>query len=152
MIRITDEFSVAAPPSVVFALMVDPQNLAKWQTIKTAVTPLTDGPPRRGYRIRESSRVGPRRWDQIVEFTEFEPGQVFAVRVVEGPPSAGRYVMEPGGPGTRVHFEAEFDAPRALAPVLRPVTRRQFRSYHRNLRAELEHAADSEQAAPRPDD
>jgi uncharacterized protein YndB with AHSA1/START domain len=148
MIRITDEFSVAAPPSEVFAFMVDPQNLAKWQTIKTAVTPLTDGPPRRGYRIRESSRIGPRRWEQTVEFTEFEPGHAFAVRVVEGPPSAGRYVMEHGGLGTRVFFEAEFDAPRALAPVLRPLTSRQFRSFHRNLQAEL----DSGSAAPRPDD
>jgi uncharacterized protein YndB with AHSA1/START domain len=138
MIRITDEFSVARPPEDVFAYMVDPENLAKWQTIKTVVTPLTEGPPRRGYRVREGNRIGPRRWEQVVEFTEFEPGRAFAVRVIEGPSSGGRWVLEPDGAGTRVRFSAEFEAPRALAPMLKSITKRQFRGYHRNLQAELE--------------
>jgi hypothetical protein len=134
---ITDEFSVAAAPVEVFAFMVDPENLAKWQTIKTSVTPLTDGPPRRGYRVREESRIGPRRWEQVVEFTEFQPGRVFAVRVVDGPRSGGRWRLEPDGAGTRAHFDAWFEAPRLLAPVQKPLIRRQFRGFHRNLRAQL---------------
>jgi uncharacterized protein YndB with AHSA1/START domain len=137
MIRIADEFLVAAPPDEVFAFMVDPGNLAKWQTIKTAATPLTDGPPRLGYRLREASRVGLRSWEQTVEFTEFDSGRAFAVRVVEGPPSGGRWVMEPRGSGTRVRFEAEFAAPRVLAWVIRPLIARQFRGFHQTLRGEL---------------
>jgi uncharacterized protein YndB with AHSA1/START domain len=136
--RITETFTVACPPEDVFAFMVDPENLAKWQTIKTFVTPLTDGPPRRGYRVREGNRVGPRRWEQVVEFVEYEPGRVFAVRVVEGPPSGGRWVFEREGQGTGVRFEAEFEAPRLLAPVLKPLMRRQFRGYHRRLREQVE--------------
>ena len=138
MLRVTDEFSVGRSPEDVFGFMVDPRNLAKWQTIKTSATPLTEGPPRRGYRLREGNRVGPRRWDQIVEFTEFEPGRALTVRVVEGPPSTGRWRLAPDPAGTHVRFEAELKAPRALAFVLGPLTRRQFRRYHRNLRAELE--------------
>ena len=46
--RITESFTVACPPEDVFAFMVEPENLAKWQTIKTFVTPLTEGAPRRG--------------------------------------------------------------------------------------------------------
>jgi len=138
--RISEELTIARSPEDVFAFMVDPQNLAKWQTIKTSVTPLGDGPPRLGYRLREGNRIGPRRWDQVVEFTEFEPGRAFAVRVIEGPPSRGRWTFEPDGAGTHLSFAAEFDAPRVLAPVLKRLTARQFRGYHRKLRAELEHA------------
>ena len=136
--RITETFTVACPPEDVFAYMVEPENLAKWQTIKTFVTPLTDGPPRRGYRVREGNRVGPRRWEQIVEFVEYEPGRVFAVRVVEGAPSSGRWVFERDGEATAVRFEAEFRAPPLLAPVLKPLMRRQFRAYHRRLREQVE--------------
>jgi uncharacterized protein YndB with AHSA1/START domain len=136
--RIHEEFSVARPPDEVFAFMVEPANLARWQTVKTFVTPLDDGPPRLGYRVREGTKVGPREWEQVVEFTAFEPGRVFGVRVIEGPASSGRWTFEPDGGATRVRFEAEFGAPRMLAPVIRPVMARQFRGYHRNLRAELE--------------
>jgi hypothetical protein len=41
--RIHESFSVARSPKAVFAFMVAPENLAKWQTIKTPVTPLTEG-------------------------------------------------------------------------------------------------------------
>ena len=118
--------------------MVDPENLAKWQTTKTFVTPLTDGPPRRGYRVWEGNRVGPRRWEQVVEFVEYEPGRVFAVRVVDGPPSSGRWVFERDGEGANVRFEAEFWALPLLATVLKPLMRRQFRAYHRRLRDQVD--------------
>jgi uncharacterized protein YndB with AHSA1/START domain len=135
-VRIAQTFTIAAPPGSVFAFMVEPGNLARWQTVKTYVTPLDDGRPRRGYRIREGTKVGPREWDQVAEYTEFEPGRAFAVRVVEGPPSSGRWTFEPDGAGTRVRFELEARMPRLLAPLLR----RQFRRYHANLRRELESA------------
>jgi len=48
--------------------------------------------------------------------------------------------MQPEAAGTRVHFHAEFEAPRLLAPLLKPLTRRQFRIFHDNLRRELERA------------
>jgi len=63
-VRFEQTFTVRRPPEEVFAFMVEPDNLAKWQTVKTYVTPLTDGPPRLGYRVREGTKVGPRQWDQ----------------------------------------------------------------------------------------
>jgi uncharacterized protein YndB with AHSA1/START domain len=136
--HITETFTVACPPEVVFAYMVEPENLARWQTVKTFVTPVSEGPPRLGYRVREGNRVGPRRWEQVVEFVEFEPGRALGVRVIEGPPSSGRWVFQRDGEETRAHFEAEFEAPRLLAPVLKPIMRRQFRAYHRRLREQVE--------------
>ena len=136
--KIEETFTVDRPPGDVFAFMIEPANLARWQTIKTHATPLTDGPPGKGYRIREGNRMGPRTWEQLVEFTEFEPGRVLEVTVVEGPPSSGRWTMEPDGAGTRVHFGAELAAPAPLQLVLKPLAKRQFRGYHRNLKRELE--------------
>jgi uncharacterized protein YndB with AHSA1/START domain len=136
--HIEDTFTIRRSPADVFAFMTDPANLARWQTVKTYVTPLDEGPPRRGYRVKEGTKVGPREWDQVVEYTEFEPGRAFGVKVVEGPPSDGRWTFEPEGDGARVHFSAGFEAPRLLGPVARRVVARQFRGYHENLRKELE--------------
>jgi uncharacterized protein YndB with AHSA1/START domain len=136
--HIEDTFTVRRSPEDVFAFMVEPANLAKWQTVKTYVTPLDDGPPRQGYRVKEGTKVGPRKLDQVVEFTEFEPGRALGVNVVEGPPSQGRWTMEPDGDGTRVHFSGELDGPRLLAPIIRRVATRQFRGYHEHLRHQLE--------------
>ena len=136
--HIEDTFTIGRAPEDVFAFMVEPANLARWQTVKTYVTPLDDGPPRLGYRVKEGTKVGPREWDQVVQFTEFRPGRALGVKVIEGPPSEGRWTMEPEGDGARVHFSAEFDGPRLLAPVMRRVLARQFRGYHEHLRHQLE--------------
>jgi uncharacterized protein YndB with AHSA1/START domain len=136
--RIHQTFTVACSPADVFAFMVQPENLAKWQTVKTYVTPLTEGPTRLGSRFREGTKVGPRQWDQVVEVTEFEPGRVFGVKVTAGPESSGRWTLEPDGAGARVQFDGDFRAPRLLGPVVKRVVGRQFRGYHENLRREVE--------------
>src|SRR4051794_33440356 len=138
-VRIQDTFTVNRLPQDVFAFMADPENLKRWQTVKTYVTPLTDGPTHLGSRFREGTKVGPRQWDQVVEVTEFEPDRVFGVTVTEGPTSTGRWTLEPnGGGGTRVRFVGDLTAPGLVAPIVRRVVDRQFRGYHENLRRELE--------------
>ena len=141
--RIEQTFTVGRPPAEVFAYMTDPANLASWQPSKVSVEPLTDGPPRLGYRLRERTRIGVREWDQVVEFTEFEPGRAFATHIVEGAvPVDGRWTFEPdGASGTRVHFVAEGEltgAMRFLAPVLRRGIARSFRQYHALLAKNVE--------------
>jgi hypothetical protein len=137
-LAVHDSFAVERTPEAVFAFIVDPGTLPTWQTIKTAVTPLTDEPTRIGSRFREVSQVGPRRWEQVVEVVEFEPARVFAVTVIDGPASRGRWTIEREGGGSRVLFEGEFAAPKVLAPVVRRFVARQFRRYHANLRRALE--------------
>jgi uncharacterized protein YndB with AHSA1/START domain len=69
--RVRQTFAVARPPEAVFDEVTDPAKLATWQTSKTAVTPLTEGPPRLGSRVRERTRApGGREFEQVVEFTE----------------------------------------------------------------------------------
>jgi hypothetical protein len=67
-------------------------------------------------------------------------GRLFGVRVIEGPPSHGRWTFEPDGPGACVRLEAEMKAPPGLGPLFKWSAARQFRGYHENLRRELERA------------
>lgn len=144
--RIEQSFTVRRPPGEVFAFMTDPANLASWQPSKVAVEPLTDGPPRKGYRVKERTRIGLRQWDQIVEFTEFEPGRALSTHIVEGPtPVDGRWTFASDEAGaTRVHFVAEGDLTglmRLLEPLLRRGIARSFRRYHALLARNVESAA-----------
>lgn len=145
--RIEQSFMVGRPPEEVFAYMVDPANLKAWQPTKVSVEPLTDGPPRQGYRIKERTKIGLRAWDQVVEFSEFDPGRVLATHIVEGSvPVDGRWAFEHEGPGgTRVRFVAEgaLSGPmRLLEPLLRRGIDRSFRRYHALLARNVEgHAA-----------
>ena len=61
--------------------------------------------------------------------SEFEPGRVFALRVVEGTPVHLRITLDPAGAGTRMRFRAhgELNGPmRLLQPVLGRTLKRQF--------------------------
>jgi len=143
--RIEETFRVAAPPEAVFDYMTDPANLCDWQTTKTRVEVLTDGPPRLGYRLREWTKPpGAREFEQVVEFTEFDRGRRFHVHIVEGPyPVDGEWTMEPDGDGTRVHFVAAGELKGAMklaAPIMGRMMGRQFRGYHRNLARNVEGA------------
>ena len=144
--RVEQSFTVSRPPDEVFAYMTDPANLASWQTSKVSVEPLTDGPPRQGYRIKERTKVGLRQWDQVVEFTEFEPGRAFSTHIVEGSmPVDGRWTLEPEGAfGSRVRFvaEGELNGPmRLLEPLVRRGVDRSFRHYHALLAEQVEATA-----------
>jgi uncharacterized protein YndB with AHSA1/START domain len=137
-VRIAQSFVVEASPEVVFDYLTDPSNLRDWQTSKTSVEKLTEGPPRLGTRVREhTSRPGGKEFEQIVEFTEFDRPKRFRVHVVEGPyPIDGTYGLEPDGSRTNVSFIAEGEL-RGMMRLLKPITRRfmarQFAGYHRNL-------------------
>lgn len=155
--RVEQSFTVRRPPAEVFAYMVDPANLAAWQTSKVSVEPLTDGPPRQGYRLKERTRVGIRQWDQVVEFTEFEPGRALSTHIVEGSvPVDGRWTFEDDGArGTWVRFVAEGDLTgpmRLLEPLVRRGVTRSFRHYHALLARNVEATAVQRSAEPPPRD
>ena len=144
--HIEQTFSVRRPPRAVFDYMTDPANLAAWQPSKISVEPLTEGPPRQGYRLKERTKVGLRTWDQVVEFTEFEPGRAFTTHIVEGSmPVDGRWTFEDDGSGgARVHFvaEGEIGGPmRLIEPLVSRGVARSFRHYHELLARNVEAAA-----------
>jgi uncharacterized protein YndB with AHSA1/START domain len=141
--RVEETFHIARPREVVFDYLTDPSHLAEWQTTKTHVEQLTDGPPGLGTRILERTKppVGA-EFDQVTEFTEFERPRRVRVHIVEGPhPIDGSWSFEEEGDGTRVSFEAAGNfrgAMRLLGPLTKPLLARQMAIYHRNLRDNLE--------------
>jgi carbon monoxide dehydrogenase subunit G len=144
-VRVEQSFTVRRSPGEVFAFMTDPANLASWQPSKVAVEPLTEGPLRQGYRVKERTKIGPRQWDQVVEFTEFEPGRALSTHIVEGSmPVDGRWTFERDDPdGTHVHFVAEGDLTgpmRLLEPLMKRVIARSFSHYHALLARKVEAA------------
>ena len=144
--RVEQSFTVGRPPGEVFAYMINPANLASWQPSKVSVEPLTDEPPRKGYRIRERTKIGPRQWDQVIEFSEFEPGRALSTHIVEGSmPVDGRWTMQArDDDGTNVQFVAQgqLTGPmRLLEPLVRRGIARNFRRYHALLARNVETAA-----------
>jgi uncharacterized protein YndB with AHSA1/START domain len=108
-VRLAESFVAAAPPELVFDYMTDPSNLSSWQTSKTLVEPLTEGPTRLGTRVRERTKP-PRgkEFEQIVELTEFDRPRRFHVHIAEGPyPIDGTWTFKPDRDGTEVTFTAE---------------------------------------------
>jgi uncharacterized protein YndB with AHSA1/START domain len=127
----------------VFDYVTDPSKLADWQTSKTSVEQLTDGPPGPGTRVWERTKPpGGRVFEQITEFTEFDRPRRLHVHIVEGPhPIDGTWTFEADGDRTRVSFtaEGEMRGPmRVLEPIAKLLLARQFAAYHRNLRRNLE--------------
>ena len=144
--RIEQTFHVARPPEEVFDYLTNPSNLRAWQTSKTRVEVLTDGPPRQGYRVREWTKPPvAKEFDQVVEFTDFDRPHRVHTHIVEGPqPINGTWTFTPAGGGTRVDFVAAGPLQglmRLAEPVVRRVIARQFAQYHENLRRNVEGAS-----------
>ncbi len=141
--RFEQSFHVNRSPEVVFDYLTDPGNLAEWQTSKTSVEQLSEGPPRLGMRVRERTKPpGVREFEQVVEFTEFDRPRRVHVHIVEGPyPIDATWSFEPEGEGTRARFLAEGNLrglSRAFEPLLRLMLGRQMTRYHENLRRNVE--------------
>ena len=130
MIDFTIESRFARSPADVFDYVSDPERLPTWQTNTISSVPLDDGPLRVGTRLREVHRgPGGKELVSVVEVSEFEPGSVFALRVVEGTPVHLRITLDPDGGGTRMRFRAHGEltgAMRLLQPVLARTLKRQF--------------------------
>ncbi len=141
--RIEQTFHVASSPERVFDYMTDPANLRDWQTSKTRVEVLSDGPPRARFRLREWTKVpGRAEFAQVVEFSRFERPALLHTHIVEGPqPIDGTWSLSASGDGAQVRFVAEgplHGVLRLLTPVVTRMIGRQFRQYHDHLRRNVE--------------
>jgi uncharacterized protein YndB with AHSA1/START domain len=130
MIDFTIESRFDRSPADVFDYVSDPERLPTWQTNTVSSVPMTDGPMGVGTRLREVHRgPGGKQLVSVVEVSEFEPGRVFALRVVEGTPIHLRITLEPVDQGTRMRFRAFGQlrgAGRLAQPLLGGVLKRQF--------------------------
>jgi uncharacterized protein YndB with AHSA1/START domain len=142
MIDFTLQTSFARPAREVFDYISDPERLPTWQTNTISSVPITDGPLGVGTRLREVHRApGGKELVSVVEISEFDPGRVFALRVVEGTPVHLRITLDPEGEQTRMRFRAfgELSGGMRLAqPLLGRVLKRQFQQQLATLGQALE--------------
>ncbi len=128
---------IARPPDEVFAFVTDPTKLSAWQDAEE-VQQLTEGPVRAGTRFREVHKAMGRRRVELTEVVECDPGRLFHIRVVEGPPVDGRweFASTPAG-GTRVTLTPLAHLPgraRIANRAMEQMTALVFRRFHRRLK------------------
>jgi uncharacterized protein YndB with AHSA1/START domain len=135
---------IARPPDEVFAFITDPTRLSAWQDAEE-VQQLTEGSVRAGTRFREVHKVMGWRRVELTEVVECDPGRLFHIRVVEGPPVDGRweFVPTPAG-GTRLTLTPLAHLPgraRIANLAMEQMTALAFRRFHRRLKRALEQGA-----------
>jgi uncharacterized protein YndB with AHSA1/START domain len=140
MIDLTIDTPIARDAADVFGYVTDPELLPSWQT--NTISSVPDGPLAVGTRLREIHRApGGKQLVSVVEVTEYEPGRVFALHVVEGTPVDLRITLEPSAAGTLMRFHAFgrlTGAMRLAQPLLQRVLKRQFARQCETLKRLLE--------------
>jgi uncharacterized protein YndB with AHSA1/START domain len=135
---------IARPPDEVFAFVTDPTKLSAWQDAEE-VQQLTDGPVRAGTRFREVHKAMGRRRVEVTEVVECDPGRLFHIRVLEGPPIDGRWEFTPtpsGGTSVTLTPRAHLPGRARIAnPIMEQMTALVFRRFHRRLKRALEQEA-----------
>jgi uncharacterized protein YndB with AHSA1/START domain len=143
MIEFTIETEIERPVSEVFAYVTDPAKLPSWQTNTVSATVEGGGRLALGSRLREVHRgPGGKELKSLVEVSELEPDQLFALTMVDGSlPIHAHIAFEPAGGGTQMLFTVH-GQPRGplrfLQPLLQAALKRQFRQHCANLKQVLE--------------
>ncbi len=143
MIDFTIETEIERPVSEVFAYVIDPTNLPRWQTNTVSAVVEGDGPLRVGTRLREVHRgPGGRQLESLVEVVELVPDRVFALLMVEGSlPIDATISFASSEGGTRMSFNVRgmpTGPLRFLQPLMRAALKRQFREHCATLKRVLE--------------
>jgi hypothetical protein len=92
----------------VFAYITDPAKPATWQTNTVSAVAEDDRPVSLGTRVREVHRApGGKQPASLVEVSEYEPGRVFALRMLKGAlPIDARFALESTPAGTHLRLDA----------------------------------------------
>ncbi len=100
---------IAAPPSVVWDLVIDINLPARFSDEFTGAEWLDQGTPALGARFLGHNDNGQSQWDTTCTVVEFEQGKVFAYAVedVDDPAATWRYSIEPTAVGTRLTMWAQ---------------------------------------------
>lgn len=139
--RFVKESVIEASAARVFAFHEEPDALARLQPPFPPTE--IEEPPRSlevGTRVVLAMRLGPFRQRIVAEHVAYEPGRMFADRMVEGPFPfwLHRHIVTPEGPGRcRLKDDVEYELPLGVlgrifgAPIARWQLRRLFDYRHR---------------------
>jgi uncharacterized protein YndB with AHSA1/START domain len=109
---------IAAPPSDVWKIVMDPACLGEWVTIHRKLVHADDGPPRVGYTMDQQIHMRGVSLEVHWELVDCRPGEL-AVWQGRGPARShahSEYILEADGDGgTRFDYRNDFRPP--LGPV-----------------------------------
>jgi uncharacterized protein YndB with AHSA1/START domain len=150
MIRFTVEAEIARPTAEVFAYVTDPSKLPTWQRNTLSARTEDGGAVRRGARVREVHRgPGGAEFSSLAEVSEFDPGRVFALTMLEGPLLVdARVTFAPAGAGTLVRFVVHGrpdGAMRLAEPLLAVMLKQHFSEHCAALKRVLEDGGAAEE-------
>ena len=161
---VSDHVVVDADPDLLYTLIADPVQMARWSPENTGATPRRPGPAEKGDRFVGSNRRGAISWVTESVVTAAEPGSRFAFQVqgwgVRTPSlrvanASWEYRFEPVAGGTRVTETWTDDRPwpDAVANVADRVLTRgsTFADFQRrNIRTTLDRLKADVESAPAP--
>jgi len=108
---------IAAPPSDVWKMVMDPACLGKWVTIHRKLVRADDGPPRVGFRMDQQIHLRGVSLEVHWELVKCRPGEL-AVWEGRGPARSrahSEYLLHAHDGGTRFDYRNDFRPP--LGPV-----------------------------------
>jgi carbon monoxide dehydrogenase subunit G len=133
---------IDAPPSAVFAALVDPEVVCRWQESLVELRRESDGEVGVGTRMKEVRTFVGKRVESQLEVTACEPDRRFDLKSVVGPVRFSvSHVLEPAGDGTRLHVSAEADPGRLFrfaGPLVTRQAERQLKDDFARLKRLLE--------------
>jgi hypothetical protein len=110
--------TTARPAEQVFAFLADLRNIPRWNYAIARTVQTSPGPTGVGATYRQTRTI-PRRSEESLKITVFEPPSLLAVQGQLGPFQATTsYLLEPTASGTRLANDVELEPTSAL---LRPI-------------------------------
>ena len=142
MIRMERTVSIQRPVDAVFAFITDMSRVRSWLPVSD-IRALSNGPMAVGSAFKQTAEFMGRRFDSIIQVTQYHPPHVFAFKMVEGPfPLTNTMSLSSSQEGTTqltLVGEAEpGSALKFLGPLVAPAVRRQLETQVTRLKQELE--------------
>ncbi|WP_163527640.1 SRPBCC family protein [Halobacillus ihumii] len=110
------------PTKEVFAAATDFSNSPEIMATVVEAKPITDGPVRKGYQFKEVREIRGRKAASIIEVTEYEPNESYAVRSDQhGIDLRYHYTFVETAEGTRVEFIGELDTKGLRNTLMKPL-------------------------------
>jgi uncharacterized protein YndB with AHSA1/START domain len=141
MLKLEISSEIKRPVEDVFAYLTDPAKVPEWNPAVLECRAEPSGPIQVGSKLHMVSRILGRRFESILEVTEFTPNKKFAYKSNSPFPVVATYLAEPTAGGTRLTVESIVEPAgffKLAEPVLGRIAKKQIQTNHDTIKELLE--------------